>query len=138
MRAPSSPNAGTMRGSIWAWGEWDLRFCVRVSATDLLDTLNQASGLPLPEVLQSAGALIAKHSPARVVQSPLGRAEIYAPIPPPGGLTPDGPHTHLRPGQLASGRATSPGIDLPPVYTLGATFYPRAGSCGDLEPGNSA
>lgn len=119
-------------------GRQGLRFCVRVSTTDLLDTLNGASGLPLTEVLQTAGALVAKHSPARVVQSPLGRAEIYAPIPPPGGLRPDGPHTHLRPGQLASGRATSPGIDLPPVYTLGATFYPGAGACGDLDPSSSA
>jgi hypothetical protein len=115
-------------------GRDDVRFCVRASARDLLDTLNQASGLPLPDVLQAAGATIAKHSPARVVESPLGRAEIYTSIPPPGGQSPDGPHTHLVPGHLASGRATPPGIDLPPVYALGATFYPRTGSQDHIEP----
>jgi predicted Fe-S protein YdhL (DUF1289 family) len=107
-------------------GRDDLRFCVRASATDLLDTLNQASGLPLSGVLQAAGAAIVKHSPARVVESPLGRAEIYTCIPPPGGQSPDGRHTHLLPGHLATGRATPPDIDLPPVYALGAAFYPCA------------
>ena len=119
-------------------GRGDLRFCVRGSATELLDTLNQASGLPHSDALQAAGATIVKHSPARIVESPLGRAEIYTPIPPPGRQSPGGPHTHLHPGQLATGRATPPGIDLPPVYALGATFHPRAGSRADIEPGSSA
>jgi predicted Fe-S protein YdhL (DUF1289 family) len=107
-------------------GRSDLRFCVRTAAADLLDSLNQASGLPLLDVLRDAGATILRHSPARVVESPLGRAEIYTPIPPPGGQSPDGPHTHLLPGYLTSGRATPPCIDLPPVYAVGATFYPHA------------
>jgi predicted Fe-S protein YdhL (DUF1289 family) len=115
-------------------GRGDLRFCVRASETDLRDKLNQASGLPLSDVLQAAGATIVKQSPARVVESPLGRAEIYTPIPPPGGQSPDGPHTHLLPGHLASGRATEPGIDLPPVYALGATFYPCTGFQRHIEP----
>src|SRR6202023_3183598 len=115
-------------------GRAGLRFCVRASATELRDKLKHASGLQLSDVLQAAGATIMKHSPARVVESPLGRAEIGTPIPPPGGQSPDGPHTHLLPGRLASGRATQPGIDLPPVYALGATFYPRTGSQGHIEP----
>jgi predicted Fe-S protein YdhL (DUF1289 family) len=119
-------------------GRSDLRFCVRASTTELRDKLNQASGLPLSDVLRAEGATIVKHSPARVVESPLGRAEIYTPIPPPGGQSSDGPHAHLLPGHLASGRATQPGIDLPPVYALGATFYPRTGSQGHIEPDCSA
>jgi predicted Fe-S protein YdhL (DUF1289 family) len=114
-------------------GRDDLRFCVRASAPDLLEKQNQASGLPLLDVLQDAGATIVKHSPARVVESPLGRAEIYTSIPASGGRSPDGPHTHLLPSHLASGRATPPGVDLPPVYALGAIFYPR-----DIEPGCAA
>jgi hypothetical protein len=119
-------------------GRGGLRFCVRGSSPELRDKLNQASGLPLSDVLQAAGATIVKHSPARVVESPLGRAEIYTSIPPPGGQSPDGPHTHLLPGPLASGRATPPGIDLPPVYALGATFYPCTGSQGHIEPDYAA
>jgi predicted Fe-S protein YdhL (DUF1289 family) len=116
------------RNDIWfdlGLGRDDLRFCVRASSADLLDTMNQALGLPLLDVLQAAGALIVKHSPARVVETPLGRAEIYTPIPLPGGQSLDGPHTHLLPDHLESARATAPGIDLPPVYALGATFFPR-------------
>ncbi|MGH6813474.1 MAG: DUF1289 domain-containing protein [Methylocella sp.] len=125
------------RNDIWfdlGFGRGDLRFCVRASTAELRDNLNHASGLPLSDVLRDTGAMIVKHSPARVVESPLGRAEIYTPIPPPGGQSPDGPHTHLSPSHLASGRATPPGIDLPPVYALGASFYPRAASRGDIEP----
>ncbi|MCI0600621.1 MAG: DUF1289 domain-containing protein, partial [Beijerinckiaceae bacterium] len=107
-------------------GRGDLRFCVRSPASELRDKLNHASGEPLSTLLQAAGAMIVKHSPARVVESPLGRAEIFTPIPPPGGQSPAGPHTHLFPDHLASGRSTPPGIDLPPVYALGATFYPQA------------
>ncbi|MGH6838142.1 MAG: DUF1289 domain-containing protein [Methylocella sp.] len=106
-------------------GRDDLRFCVRASAADLLETLNHASGLPLLDLLRVAGTLIVKHSAARVVATPLGRAEIYSPIPPQGEQSLDGPHTHLLPGHLESGRATPPGIDLPPVYALGGTFFPR-------------
>jgi len=115
-------------------GRDDLRFCVRASTTELRDKLNQASGLPISDVLRAAGAMIVKHNPARIVESPLGRAEIYTSIPPSGGQSPDGPHTHLLPGHFASGRATPPGIDLPPVYALGATFYPRTRSQGHIEP----
>jgi predicted Fe-S protein YdhL (DUF1289 family) len=115
-------------------GRGDIRFCVRASATELRDKLNQASGLSLSDALQAAGPTIVTRSPARDVESPLGRAEIYTPIPPPGGQSPDGPHTHLLPGHLASGRATQPGVELPTVYALGATFYPRTGSQGHIEP----
>jgi predicted Fe-S protein YdhL (DUF1289 family) len=119
-------------------GRVDLRFCVRSSSEELQNTLNLASGLPLSDVLQSAGATIVAHGPARIVESPLGRAEIYTPTPPPGGKSPDGLHTHLLPSHLATGRATPPGIDLPPVYALGATFYSSARSRGSIETECSA
>jgi hypothetical protein len=113
-------------------GRDDLRFCVRSSSEELQNTLNLVSGLPLSDVLQSAGTMIVAHGPVRIVESPLGRAEIYTPVPPPDGQSPDGPHTHLLPGHLATGRATPPGIDLPPVYALGATFYSSARSRGSI------
>jgi hypothetical protein len=129
------------RNDIWfdlGLGRSDVRFGVRASAADLQDTLNKASGLPLSDVLQATGATIVRHGPARVVESPLGRTEIYTAIPPQGAQSPDGPRTHLLPDQLAWGRATPPGIDLPPVYALGATFYPRTGPQGHIEPEHAA
>lgn len=107
-------------------GRDDMRFCIRPKAGDLENKMNEASGLSLSHLWETAGTAILRHSPARVVESALGRVEIDAPIPPPGERSPEGPHTHLLPSHLATGRATPPGIDLPPVYALGATFYPRA------------
>ncbi|HET6376006.1 MAG TPA: DUF1289 domain-containing protein [Methylocella sp.] len=111
-------------------GRADLRFCVRPAAPELTEALTRLSGQPLEEVLEKAGSLLVKHSPARVIETVLGRAEIFTPIPPPGGAPPLGPHTHLLPSLLASGRSAPPGIDLPPAYALGATFYPKAVPAG--------
>jgi hypothetical protein len=64
----------------------------------------------------------------RVVETALGRAEISAPIPPPGGQSPTGPHTHLLPDHLATGRATPVGLDVPRAYLPGVLWYPAEGA----------
>jgi hypothetical protein len=79
------------------------------------------------EVLAAAGAAIVEAGPTRVVETGLGRAEIDAPIPPPGGRSPEGPHTHLLPGALALGRDLPPGIDLPDAYVPAAMFFGAGG-----------
>jgi predicted Fe-S protein YdhL (DUF1289 family) len=107
-------------------GRTDLRFNVRTSAPALRRSLEGARGLPLSSLLPTVGVQLMTESPTRVAESSLGRVEVHTAIPPPGGKSPDGPHTHLLPSHLATGRATRPGIDLPPVYALGATFHPRA------------
>jgi predicted Fe-S protein YdhL (DUF1289 family) len=107
-------------------GRAEMRFCVRTSEAGLLDVLNGAVGLPLTALLSTWGAVILSRSPDRVIETPLGRAEIGTSIPHPGGRSPAGPHTHLLPDYLLTVRATEPGIELPPVYALGATFHPRA------------
>jgi predicted Fe-S protein YdhL (DUF1289 family) len=106
-------------------GRDHMRFAVR-SATPALDAvLNDAVGLPLDALLQRCGKALLAANPARVVETALGRIEVTTPIPPPGGKSPDGPHTHLLPGHLALMRATPAGVDLPEAYALCATFYPR-------------
>jgi predicted Fe-S protein YdhL (DUF1289 family) len=106
-------------------GRDHMRFAVR-SATPKLDAaLNAAVGLPLDALFQRCGKILLEHSPTRVVETALGRIEVTTQIPPPGGKSPDGPHTHLLPGHLALMRATPAGVDLPEAYSLCATFYPR-------------
>ena len=51
--------------------------------------------------------------------------EIDIEIPPPGGASPEGPHTHLLPAHLALGRDAPPGVELPEGYAVGAIFYPN-------------
>ncbi|MEM7024246.1 MAG: hypothetical protein AAF637_16910 [Pseudomonadota bacterium] len=81
-------------------------------------------GAPLLDVLPKIGPMLVRTSPTRVIETPLGRVEIATPIPPPGGQSPNGPHTHLLPDYLASGRVMPTGMDIPESYLPGAIFYP--------------
>jgi len=105
-------------------GSTVVRFCIRTGDVDLIQELEAYSGRGWSELLTGLGKRILHASPTRVISSPLGRLEILTPIPPPDGRSPHGPHTHLLPAQLASGRETPPGIDLPETLTASAIFYP--------------
>ena len=73
--------------------------------------LRQHAGRPVFEPGNPAMGMILQANPHRVFISRLGRIEVYQPIPPPSGKSPDGPHTHVLPKLLKSGRthpATEP------------------------------
>jgi predicted Fe-S protein YdhL (DUF1289 family) len=103
-------------------------FCVRVSAPDLARDLEDRIGQGWADLLTGLSGRIVSASPTRVVLTPIGRVEVYTPIPPPGGRSPDGPHTHFLPTQLAVGRETPPGLELPDSLAPCAIFYPQAGA----------
>lgn len=105
-------------------GRKEARFCVRCGPGAARDALNAACGLPMAAALPRIGATLVAQSPVRVVESALGRIEVSSPIPAPGGVSPAGPHTHLLPDHLATGRALPAGMDLPRAYLPGAVFYP--------------
>ncbi|NHB78560.1 DUF1289 domain-containing protein [Rhodobacter calidifons] len=105
-------------------GRKEARFCVRVAPGPAARALAAAVGQPLAAALPQLGPALLAESPARVVESALGRIEVTTPIPPPGGTSPAGPHTHLLPDHLASGRAMPAGMDLPRAYLPGAIFHP--------------
>jgi predicted Fe-S protein YdhL (DUF1289 family) len=107
-------------------GREDMRFCVRSSSQELTGDLAASAGFPLADILRLHGGALFGHSPDRIVETAIGRIEVKTRIPTPVQPSPDGPHTHLLPGHLATGRATAPGIDIPAAYTLCATYYPRA------------
>lgn len=103
------------------------RFCIRTSDADLTRALGQHSGARWTELLAGLGGAIVAAAPTRVVLGPIGRVEVCTPIPLPNGRSPDGPHTHLLPAQLAAGRELPPGFALPEVLMPCAIFYPSAG-----------
>ncbi|MEM8992764.1 MAG: DUF1289 domain-containing protein [Pseudomonadota bacterium] len=105
-------------------GRKEARFAVRCCPGITETALVAASGLPFGEALPRIGPLLVKQSPARIVESALGRIEVLTPIPGSGGVSPAGPHTHLLPDHLATGRAMPVGMDLPRAYLPGAIFYP--------------
>lgn len=85
--------------------------CIRTDDSDLIATLRSVAGRSLFEAGNPAmGAIVAK-GPHRVFISRAGRCEVYQPIPPADGKSPEGPHTHVLPQLLRNGRthaATEP------------------------------
>jgi hypothetical protein len=69
-------------------------------------------------------AAILRMSPHRVFRSRLGRVEVYGPIPSPDGATEEGPHTHLLPKLLASGRGHVAGTPIPRGHLPCLELYP--------------
>jgi hypothetical protein len=71
-----------------------------------------------------AMAMILTANPHRVFISRLGRIEVYQPIPPPSGKSPEGPHTHVLPRLLQS-RRTHPATEpVPEGLVPCAHLYP--------------
>ena len=102
-------------------------FCVRTGDAELGKRLRAVEGAPWREALDQVGHAIVAASPHRVVTTRLGRIEVYAPIPREWGASPEGPHTHLLPALLGTGRELPGGVDLPPGLAPAAAFHPPPG-----------
>jgi hypothetical protein len=104
-------------------GRRSVDFCVRTADAALIGLLRAAKGA---SVFEHAGlnASIVAAGPTRVVESRLARIEITNPIPPPGGVSPDGPHTHLMPGLIRRRRTHDANIPVPAGYLPCLTLYP--------------
>ena len=102
------------------------RFCVRTGDPAVAAALEKAAGQHWSAWLGALGRLLVEASPTRVIETRLGRVEISTPIPPPGGASPMGPHTHFLPNHLALGLDAPADLHVPERYVPGATFYPRS------------
>ena len=98
--------------------------CVRTPDAETIRLLRAACGRSLFE--GAAGLLphLPALSPHRVFISAAGRIEVYQPIPPPTGKSPDGPHTHVLPRLLARGRSHAATVPIPPGWVAVMTLYP--------------
>lgn len=72
----------------------------------------------------SLAARMPELSPHRVVLARFARAEVYSPIPVPEGTSPTGPHTHLLPKLLASGRTHPATEPIPEGWVPCAHLFP--------------
>jgi len=97
-------------------------FCVRTEAPALLAILRRSAGRSLFEPGNPALAALREASPHRIVLSRLGRVEVFQPIG--RDSTPEGPHTHLLPKLLASGRTHAAGIPVPRDQLPCLSLYP--------------
>ncbi|WP_349361091.1 DUF6925 family protein [Stappia sp.] len=115
-------------GSLFDMGldQPQIEFCIRTDDPELLAILREAAGRSLMDPSNPAMAAILAAHPHRVVRSALGRVEVYQKIggPDTGGVSPDGPHTHVLPKLLRAGRTHSANIPVPAGFLPCASLHP--------------
>jgi len=105
-------------------GTLQLDACVRTDNAIVITELRRWVGQSLFTPGNGATAVILATNPHRVFLSRLGRIEVFQPIPPPGGKSPDGPHTHILPKLLRHKRTHAATEALPAGWIPCAHFYP--------------
>lgn len=108
-------------------GIGSVRFCLRTRDSRLIEVLRAMQGQsPFSERGAELLTETLRAQPNRVALSPAGRIEVYADIPPPDGLSPEGPHTHLLPKLLESGRTHDANAPIPEGYQPVLQLSPRS------------
>jgi hypothetical protein len=98
--------------------------CVRIGDHDTVAQLRRHCGRSVFDLANPAMGLLLATNPHRVFISRIGRIEVYQPIPPPSGKSPDGPHTHVLPKLLKSGRTHAATEPIPQGWIPCAHLYP--------------
>ncbi|MDO9563365.1 MAG: hypothetical protein Q7J60_17255 [Bradyrhizobium sp.] len=112
-------------------------FCVRIDDDETAVQLRRHAGRAVFEPGNPAMGLILAANPHRVFISRLGRIEVYQPIPPASGRSPEGPHTHVLPKLLKTGRTHPATEPIPEGWVPCAHFYPphpARGGSGEVRP----
>jgi hypothetical protein len=99
--------------------------CVRIDDHDTAARLRRHTGHSVFDPANPAMGLLLEANPHRVFISRIGRIEVYQPIPPPSGKSPDGPHTHVLPKLLKSGRTHAATEPIPDGWIPCAHLYPQ-------------
>jgi hypothetical protein len=104
-----------------------VKMCIRTRDADLIAALDAMEGKLMlgPDGGKAAG-LVLKTSPHRVMLSPVARVEVYVAIPAPGGESPLGPHTHMLPKLIASGRTHAANAPIPEGMQPVLMLHPRS------------
>jgi hypothetical protein len=98
--------------------------CIRVADADVTARLRACAGRSVFDTGNPGMAAILAANPHRVFVSKAGRIEVFQPIPPPDGKSPDGPHTHVLPKLLAHKRTHAATEPVPDGLVPCAHFYP--------------
>jgi hypothetical protein len=98
--------------------------CVRIDDHNTVARLRSHCGRSVFDPANPAMGLLLETNPHRVFISRIGRIEVYQPIPPASGKSPDGPHTHILPKLLKSGRTHAATEPIPEGWIPCAHLYP--------------
>lgn len=99
--------------------------CLRTSDDALIAALVAEEGKGLLSAPSLMGEFL-RAQPNRVLLSPAGRIEVFQPIPPPDGTSPDGPHTHLLPKLTSKDRPHGSNTPIPVGWQSALTLHPRS------------
>jgi hypothetical protein len=105
-------------------GLFQVNACIRTGDAEVIAALRTWTGRSLFDFGNAAMGVILSANPHRVFESRLGRIEVYQPIPPPGGKSPEGPHTHVLPRLLRHKRTHAATEFVPPRFEPCAHLYP--------------
>jgi hypothetical protein len=98
--------------------------CIRVADPALAASLRPCLGRSVFASGNPAMGFILAASPHRVFLSRVGRIEVFQPIPPPDGRSPEGPHTHVLPRLLHHKRTHAATEPVPDGCVPCAHLYP--------------
>ena len=98
--------------------------CIRVADPAVAEKLRPLCSRGVFEHDNPAMHVILAANPHRVFITRIGRAEVFQPIPPPDGKSPEGPHTHILPKLLKHGLTHSANEPIPDGLVPCAHFYP--------------
>jgi hypothetical protein len=98
--------------------------CVRIDDHATVAQLRRHTGRSVFDPANPAMGLLPEANPHRVFISRIGRIEVYQPIPPASGKSPDGPHTHVLPKLLKSRRTHAATEPIPEGWIPCAHLYP--------------
>ena len=105
-------------------GALQLDACVRSADPQIIAALRGCVGSSIFAGGNGAMHVILSSNPHRVFVSRIGRIEVFQPIPPPDGTSPDGPHTHVLPKLLSSGQTHAATDPITMGWIPCAHFYP--------------
>ncbi|GJD67695.1 DUF6925 family protein [Methylobacterium gnaphalii] len=98
--------------------------CVRSAEAEVIACLRAGTGKPVFDHGSPIGPRLVEMSPHRVFIGRAGRVEVFQPIPPSDGKSPDGPHTHVMPKLLKLGRTHAATTPIPEGFVPFAGIHP--------------
>jgi len=106
-------------------GAGAVTMAMRTSDAGLIAAATAAEG---QSMLGAAGLMgeVLRAQPHRVLISPAGRIEVFQPIPPPDGKSPEGPHTHLLTKLIVKDRCHSANVPIPDGWQSALSLHPKS------------
>lgn len=106
-------------------GAGAVTMAMRTSDSGLIAAATAAEGQPMLGTPGLMGEVL-RAQPHRILISPAGRVEVFQPIPPPDGKSPEGPHTHLLTKLIAKDRCHSANAPIPDGWQSALSLHPKS------------